>query len=105
MWNRNKAENNLFDKPLEKRAPERAVERPAPVPPPPAPGAPVADAKPAELPARSQSPLPEYLFSVSSLVPPGAGSAVEYSEAGRISNIQHPMSNSQLKTHHRLAWI
>lgn len=45
MWNRNKAENNLFDKPLDKRAAERAIEKPVP-PPPPAPAAVVAPVEP-----------------------------------------------------------
>jgi cytoskeletal protein CcmA (bactofilin family) len=53
MWNRNKAENNLFDKPVEKLVPERAVERAVTPPAPPAPEpkpveTKLADAKPVE---------------------------------------------------------
>jgi cytoskeletal protein CcmA (bactofilin family) len=64
MWNRNKAENNFFDKPVEKIAPERSVERTptfvAPAPSPTAAPAPLerasAEAKGAVAPALARQP-------------------------------------------------
>jgi cytoskeletal protein CcmA (bactofilin family) len=61
MWNRSKAENNFFDKPVEKIVAERAAERPLTVAPPPSepPPSPVERPLAEARPATSRQPAPQ----------------------------------------------